>query len=165
MSIKEGFLIELERETANTRRIVERLEDKHLSWKPHVKSMSAGELAGHVVELHNWVAGGLGLVEFDFHQHYVPFKPTTVAEILAKLDDGYEKNVAMINALSDEDWSSLWKLKAGEHVIAEMPKIGAMRFIIQNHLVHHRGQLSVYLRMLDIPVPGIYGPSADDNNV
>ncbi|MBL1409820.1 DinB family protein [Sphingobacterium faecale] len=162
MSLKQGFLIELERETENTRRIVSRLKDEHLDWRPHVKSMTAGELAAHVVELHNWVHKALGQSVFDFKKHYTPFKPTNMNEISEVLDQGYANNVEMINSLTDEDWSSMWTLCAGDHVIAEMPKVGAMRFIIQNHLIHHRGQLSLYLRLLDIPVPGIYGPSADD---
>lgn len=164
MSLKQGFLIELERETDNTKRIISRLEDKHLIWRPHVKSMTAGELAAHIVELHNWVHAALRRDEFDFKQHYTPFKPKTIKEIQDVLAQGYQKNVDTINALTEEQWTSKWALRSGDYVIAEMPKIGAMRFIIQNHLIHHRGQLSLYLRLLDIPVPGIYGPSADEKN-
>lgn len=162
MGLKQAFLVELERETENTKRILGRLNDEHLDWRPHVKSMTVGELAAHVVELHNWVHAALGMAEFDFKKHYIPLKATSINAVKEVLEQGYDKNVAMINSLTEEDWSSIWRLRAGDHVIAEMPKIGAMRFIIQNHLIHHRGQLSLYLRLLDIPVPGIYGPSADD---
>lgn len=162
--MKIELLSELERETENTRRIILRLNDENLAWKPHEKSMSAGELAAHIVELHNWVNLALRIDNFDFKKHYSPFKPVSVAELLDVLNLGYDKNVELIKDMTTDDWGSIWILSSGEHIIAQMPKSAAMRFVIQNHLIHHRGQLSLYLRLMGIPVPGIYGPSADEMN-
>jgi uncharacterized damage-inducible protein DinB len=162
MSMNKGILIELERDTDNTRRLLANLQDEHLSYRPHPKSMTLGELASHIVELHNWVKVALPNDFFDFHTMYQPFKTSSVQEISDALENGYAANVTAIEGISQEDWSSTWTLQAGNHIIASVPKIAAYRFIIQNHLVHHRGQLTVYMRMLDIPLPGLYGPSADE---
>lgn len=164
MSINEGFLIEIERETANTRRLISKIEDKHLGWKPHDKSMSVSELVGHIVELHNWVKGSLAVEKFDLATAYERFFPTSMAEALDSLNSNVELNKEFITNMTDEDWQKLWTIQFGDHVIGTMPKIAALRFVIYNHLIHHRGQLSVYMRLLDIPVPGIYGPSADDRH-
>jgi uncharacterized damage-inducible protein DinB len=163
MAINDSVLIELERETANTRRILERLSDANWDYKPHPKSMSLGALATHVVELHNWVAGALIKSVYDFKVDHQPVKVADVQELVSLLERGVEGNKAAISGLADEDWQSEWTLKAGDWIIAKMPKAGAYRYIINNHLIHHRGQLTVYLRLLDIPVPGLYGPSADES--
>ncbi|MGJ1205857.1 DinB family protein [Sphingobacterium lactis] len=162
MSIKEGFLVELERETNNTKRILDRLKDEDLNFKPHEKSMSLGELAGHVVELHNWVSGALTRNDFNLAKDYTPFRPSTVAELKSALEEGYKKNEQTLDQFPEEEWFTKWTMRVDNYVIGEMPKLGALRFVITNHLIHHRGQLVVYLRLLDIPVPGLYGPSADE---
>lgn len=162
MSLKQAYLLEIERETANTRRMLAGIKDEHLAYQPHPKSMNLGDLAAHVVELHNWVNLVLSRDKFNFHTDYQRPVYTTAQDIQNSLDEQEKSNIAQIESMSDEDWMSMWSLVAGEHVIASMPKVGAMRYIIQNHLIHHRGQLSVYLRLNDIPVPGIYGPSADE---
>ncbi len=162
MALKDSLLIELERETENTRRILERLTDTHWDYKPHPKSASLGELASHIVELHNWVAEALPKDVFDFKVDYAPPAANSVAALRTALDEGYERNKQSIEATADADWGGQWTLKAGDFVIAQVPRAGAIRFIINSHLIHHRGQLTVYLRLLDIPVPGLYGPSADD---
>jgi len=162
MSIKEGILVELERETNSTKKILGRLKDEHLSFKPHPKSMSLGSLAGHVVELHNWIALALTKNDFNLQTDYKPFQPQNAEELLIALEEGFKKNEIAVNEISEEDWFSKWTFRAGNQVLGEMPKLGALRFLINNHLIHHRGQLSVYLRLLDIPVPGLYGPSADE---
>lgn len=162
MSIKEGFLVELERETNNTRRILDRLKDEDLSFKPHEKSMSLGNLAGHIVELHNWVSDALTKNDFNLATDYKPFHPSSVEELKKSLDEGYKRNEKTLDEFPEEDWFSKWTMRVDTYVLGEMPKLGALRFVINNHLIHHRGQLSVYLRLLDIPVPGLYGPSADE---
>lgn len=162
MSIQKSLLIELEREKNNTLRILNNLDDSKFDYKPHAKSMSLGELANHIVELHNWVALALERDSLDFHTDYIPLKSTSVEELKVVLEEGYLKNKNLIETLDENDYLNIWTLKAGEHVIVSLPKTGALRFIINNHLIHHRGQLTVYMRLLDIPVPGIYGPSADD---
>lgn len=162
MSINQGILIEIERETANTKRILANINDSHLEWTPHPKSMPMGRLIGHIVELHNWVNKALHSSTFDLGSDYLPFAPASIAQALEALDGNYELNTRFVEKMSDEDWQKSWTIKFGDHVIGTMPKIAAIRFVIYNHLIHHRGQLSVYLRLLDIPVPGLYGPSADD---
>lgn len=163
MGLKEALLIEVERETEHSRKMISRIEDAHLAFKPHEKSMSMGALATHIIELHSWVAQILTKDELDFHNGYVPFRPTVANELLERLNEGYEQNIARLKEANDTDWEQTWSLKAGAHTIVSMPKKAAIRYIVQNHLIHHRGQLSVYLRLNDIPVPGMYGPSADEN--
>lgn len=165
MSINEGFLIEIERETANTKRLVSRIDDKHLNWRPHEKSMTVGRLVGHIIELHNWVNKALRSKHFNLETDYLAFEPFSIAEALEALEGNFDLNKEFVSSMSDEDWQKLWTIQFGDHVIGTMPKIAALRFVIYNHLIHHRGQLSVYMRLLDIPVPGIYGPSADDRQV
>jgi len=162
MSIQKALLVELEREKKNTARIIRNLKDDVFGWKPHEKSMTTGQLANHIVELHNWVNFAITKDVFDFHTDYIPSRLTSVGDLLNLLETGYEENRKLIEAIDEQTYFNTWTLKAGEHVIAEMPKAAALRFIITNHLIHHRGQLTVYLRLLNIPVPGIYGPSADD---
>ncbi|SEH74669.1 Uncharacterized damage-inducible protein DinB (forms a four-helix bundle) [Paenimyroides aquimaris] len=162
MSIKKAILIELEREKENTKRIISRLDDDKFSYKPHEKSMTMGQLANHIVELHNWVDYIINKEVFDFHTDYKPSTLTSVDELLEALENGFEKNKAIIEQMNENVVFENWTIKAGDHVMASMPKTGALRFIVTNHLVHHRGQLTVYMRLLDIPVPGVYGPSADD---
>ena len=162
MSIKKALLIELEREKENTKSVISRLNNDNFSYKPHEKSMTAGELASHIVELHNWVGFVLTKDVFDFHTDYIPLNLTTVDALVEKLEHDFEKNKAIIEQMEEQVVFEKWALKAGDHVIAEMPKTGAIRFIVTNHLIHHRGQLTVYMRMLDIPLPGIYGPTADE---
>ncbi len=162
MSIKDGILVEIERETQNTRRILEKLSNEHWNYKPHEKSMTLGDLASHIVDLHNWTHFATSKDAIDFHIDYNPPKTTNVEELKISLESGLQKNKDFVNSQSDEFWLTNWTLKAGEHIIAEMPKLGAHRFIITNHLIHHRGQLTVYMRLLNIPLPGIYGPTADE---
>lgn len=162
MSIKEALTIEIQRETQNTIRILKALPNDNFGYKPHPKSMSLGELANHIVELHGWVAHLFTTDEFDFHKDYTPSTLSSVEELVAALETITAQNLEVLNTLTDEAYLKNWKLKAGEHTIAELPKAGAYRFIVTNHLIHHRGQLTVYLRLLDLPLPGIYGPSADE---
>jgi uncharacterized damage-inducible protein DinB len=162
MSIQKSLSIELEREKDNTLRMLRALPNDQFGWKPHAKSMSLGELANHVVELHNWVSFVFTQESFDFKSQYVPSTLKTKEDLIEVLEKGFEGNKDVIAELDEANYFSTWTLKAGEHIIAALPKAGAMRFIVTNHLIHHRGQLSVYLRLLDVPVPGIYGPSADE---
>ncbi|GAB1464226.1 DinB family protein [Pedobacter sp.] len=162
MSIQKSLLLELQREKENTVRMLQALPNEQFAWKPHEKSMTAGELANHIVELHNWVSFVFNQDSFDFKTQYVPSALQTKEELIAILEKGFEENKAIIGGLEEENYFSTWTLRAGEHVIVSLPKAGAIRFIVNNHLIHHRGQLSVYLRLLNVPVPGIYGPSADE---
>lgn len=162
MSLQKSLSSEVIHETENTLRILKALPEDKWDYKPHEKSMTLGELANHVLELHGWVSFVFTKDKFDFHSDYVPSKYQSVDEMLAKLDAMKTESLAVISELTEENYLQNWALKAGDHVIRETPKAAAYRYVITNHLVHHRGQLTVYLRMLDVPVPGIYGPSADE---
>lgn len=162
METKRAFLQEIESETQNTRRVLERIETKDFDFKPHEKSMTLGELATHIVELHNWVSLAITKQRFDFHENPVKFKIDKAEDLMSMFEDGYESNKSAVESFSDEDLHSVWTLSAGDHIITQVSKIEAFRFIIQNHLIHHRGQLTVYLRLLNIAVPGLYGPSSDE---
>ena len=162
MSIKKSYLIELDHETKNTRRILDRIPNEKLDWRPHEKSMTLGELAAHVVELHGWVSKAIPKDAFDFKVDYHPLKVSSVEELKLILSEGLKTNKAAIENIAEDDWYKDWVLKSGDYEIARLPRAGAIRFIVNNHIVHHRGQLTVYLRLLGIPVPGLYGPSADE---
>lgn len=162
MSIKKSFLFELENEVRSTKRILDVLTDEHLDWKPHEKSMSLKTLAVHTVEMHNWLAEVLEKDVFDFQVDYKPLEISSVEGIQNLLKEGLERNKRALENFSDDRWGENWSLKSGDHLIRQMPKKEAIRFIVNNHVYHHRGQLTVYLRLLDLPVPGLYGPSADD---
>lgn len=162
MSIQKTILIEIERETENTLRILKALPNDQFGYKPHEKSMSLGELANHIVELHGWASFVFTKDVMDFHTDYIPSTLSTVDELVNALEEIKTKNLEVVNSLKDEEYFKTWTLKAGDHIISEVPKAGAYRFIVTNHLIHHRGQLTVYLRLLDIPLPGIYGPTADE---
>jgi uncharacterized damage-inducible protein DinB len=162
MSITTSHLLELEKETANTKAVISKFRDQDLSFKPHEKSMTVQELVSHVVDLHNWVAHIIKRDQLDFHTDYTPVNYTTIQEAVNTLEENYNTNKTLVANVSEADWMKTWTLKAGGHIIAEAPKTGLLRFIVLNHIYHHRGQLTVYLRLLGLPVPGIYGPSADE---
>lgn len=162
MSITQSLLVELERESDNTLSMLERLQGADFSWKPHAKSMSMGMLANHIVELHNWLSLVLTESVLDFQKDYTPLTLEDAASLSNELKEGVVKSKEIVENLDESVLFEEWTLRSGDYVIMSLPKIAAIRFIVTNHLIHHRGQLSVYMRLLDIPVPGIYGPSADE---
>lgn len=162
MTIKEALITEIKQEFKKTGLVLDRLTDEHIDWKPHEKSMSLGALATHIVELHGWMEYVVNRPSFDFHTDYQPAKIATISELKTLLTGLEERVVSSLTAANDVDWSATWTLRAGEQIISNTSRIEAVRNIVINHLVHHRGQLTVYMRLLDIPVPGIFGPSADD---
>jgi uncharacterized damage-inducible protein DinB len=164
MSI-EAILRELEQESATTRRVLERVPTDKLSWKPHPKSMSLGELALHLAMSPGYIADGWALkevVDFSAGGGGKPPAAQSTQEILAAHDDGAAKARAALTKLGDEGLHQKWKAVNGGTTVFEMPKAALVRSIVLNHSYHHRGQLSVYLRLLDVAVPSIYGPSADE---
>jgi uncharacterized damage-inducible protein DinB len=164
MSLTAALLQEIETEGKTTRRVLERVPEDKFSWKPHHKSMSIGELALHIAkEPAHFAEAALG-DGFDFGgEHPANPQPKTSAELLAVHDKGVETVKSALNQLGDAGLMQMWTAKMNGATLMTMPKAGLMRMIVMNHIYHHRGQLSVYLRMLDVPVPSIYGPSADDN--
>lgn len=163
MMLNQPLLNELQHEAAGTRRMLERTPTESFGWKPHEKSMTLGRLASHIADLPTLL---YFIVQRDeFNVTGPDFKRTpanTTEELLSKFEQSLATGVEALQPASDEHLRALWKLKNGEHLIFEMPRIAAVRNMVFNHLVHHRGQLSVYLRLLSIPLPGLYGPTADE---
>lgn len=162
MSMTAAFLQEYENEAKTTRRVLERVPQDKLAWKPHPKSMSLGYLAMHIATAQGFCASWTLQDAFEFTGDKMP-DPTSVAEILAAHDKSVSTVKQTLNTLGDEGLHKMWQAKAGGQTMMTMPKAAVIRNIVLNHVYHHRGQLSVYLRLLDVPVPSIYGPSADEN--
>jgi len=162
MSMTQALLQEFETEAGTTRRVLERVPSDKLAWKPHPKSMSLGTLALHVATSPGVIIGWCCEDETTFSGQAPP-DPTSTAEILAAHDASVKKVKETIPQIGDEGMQKMWTAKAGGQTLMTMPKAALTRAIVMNHWVHHRGQLSVYLRLLDVPVPSIYGPSADEN--
>ncbi len=154
---------DLDRELDATRRMLERVPTEQLAWKPHAKSMSLGELALHVANLLYWQITTLQDDEFDLAASPMPLAaPESQDEILNAFDQNRETLRQAIEGTTEEALGHPWTLRHGEQVIFTEPKHAVFRTWGTSHIVHHRGQLSVYLRLLDVPLPGTYGPSADE---
>jgi len=162
MALKDGLLVEFDHEIGTTRKLLERLPDDKLSWKPHEKSMSLGGLATHLSNLPNWGAVILNDVGFDLAAAPPSLEEkTSRADILASFDAAAAQARKLIER-TDAELSAPWSLKRSGQQLFTMPRITAFRTFVLYHLVHHRGQLSVYLRLHDVPIPAIYGPTADE---
>jgi uncharacterized damage-inducible protein DinB len=162
MSVTTALLQEFEREAATTRRVLERVPADKLTWKPHPKSMSLGHLALHVAGSPGTIAGWCCQDATEFSGRPGP-DPKDTAEILAAHEESVKAVRDMLGTIGDEGLMNMWTAKAGGTTLMQMPKAAVVRALVLNHWYHHRGQLSVYLRLLDVPVPSIYGPSADEN--
>lgn len=165
MSIAESILPEFDHETATTRTLLERVPEHKADWKPHAKSMSLGQLAMHIATIPAWSPVTLRQNDFDTNppggQKYIPPVFESTAQMLRTYDEGVGAARAMLAATSDAEFMMLWTLKNGGKSVFSMPRAGVFRSFILNHAVHHRGQLTVYLRLCDVPLPNIYGPTAD----
>lgn len=164
MAINDAFIAELKHESAMTKKMLERVPLDKKDWKPHEKSMSLGRLATHVAENTHWASTIIHIDDFDFLKDY-NFKPvnaSTTEELLNIFQTNLDKAIADLSTMSDSDFDKNWTVRRGEQVMFSTPKKIAIRGWAFNHNFHHRGQLSVYLRLLDVPVPGMYGPSADE---
>jgi uncharacterized damage-inducible protein DinB len=157
-----AILQEFDNEAGTTRRVLERVPTDKLAWKPHPKSMSLGELALHVAQSPGVIACWCAEDETNFTGQKAPAAAST-AEILAAHDQGVKTVKEKLTAVGDEGMKGTWTAKAGGATLMSMPKSALTRALVMNHWIHHRGQLSVYLRLLDVAVPSIYGPSADEN--
>jgi uncharacterized damage-inducible protein DinB len=158
------MIAELDQEAETTRRYLERVPDDKLTWRPHPKSMTLGQLALHVATLCGGVSGFLEVDSFDVTgANFDPEQPASRTEILGQFDAMQALAKSRLEALGDEQAMADWKLMKGDDELWCLPKVGLARALMFNHLYHHRGQLSVYLRLLDVPVPVAYGKSADEN--
>lgn len=166
MSISSMLLPEFDQEMATTRKVLERIPADKFTWKPHETSLELGKLATHVATLNDWMSKTLELDAFDLApldgEPYRLPEITTPEEVLERFDQFAAAARSALAAASDEHLLAPWSLQQGGQTIFTMPRLVSIRSFILNHLIHHRGQLSVYLRMNAIPVPSIYGPSADE---
>ncbi len=162
MQIRDALLPEYDQELANTRKLLERLPDDKFGWKPHDKSMTLGQLSNHLADMTEWLVDTIKKNEFDVSV-YKPVPPAaTRSELLSKFDKNLKAGRTALSEVSDEAMMANWSLRSGEQIMMTLPRAAVIRTWVFSHLIHHRGQLSVYLRLLDIPVPSIYGPSADE---
>jgi uncharacterized damage-inducible protein DinB len=163
MTIAQSMLGEFDHELATTQKVLGRVPQELFDYKPHEKSMSMGELAHHVAMIYAWgqITCDLDVFEFDGQS---PVAPKTIAEVVTLLDSNSGAFRTSLAKLSDEQMMTVWQMKVPgkEAPLMAMPRIAVLRGMIFNHLVHHRGQLSVYLRLNDVPLPAMYGPSADE---
>jgi uncharacterized damage-inducible protein DinB len=163
MTITEVLLSELEQEAHATRRVLERVPEAHLSWKPHPKSMSLGQLALHVATVPGNVAELAAQPIVRDPPAFVQAEAGTSGELLPALDDSLARARKALEPLDDDAMRATWRMLSGETELIATPRAALVRAIMLNHWYHHRGQLLVYLRLLDVPVPAVYGPSADEN--
>jgi uncharacterized damage-inducible protein DinB len=163
MPLNEAFIAELEQEAKGTRKLLERVPIEKSDWKPHEKSMSLGRLASHVAEISGWITTTLSTDELDFAKiDYKPVVAGSTAELLEIFEKNHSKAVESLKNAKDEDFMKNWTLRNGEQVYLTMPKIAVLRSFAYSHQIHHRGQLTVYLRLNSVQLPGIYGPTADE---
>ena len=165
-SISLALIAEMEEEAKTTRACLERIPADKFAWKPHEKSMGFGQLASHIAEMFSWTGATLQHSELDFSKmDYKPFEPQSTEDLLEFFDKNVTEAIEVLNNTGDEVYLESWTLRNGDAVYFTLPKIATMRSFVMNHIVHHRGQLSVYLRLNEIAVPSIYGPSADEGNM
>ena len=167
MPISQMVLPEFDHEMANTRKTLERVPDDKFAWKPHEKSTSLGGLATHLANIPSWTKNTFEQDELDISPNGEPYQ-LEEAKARAELLETFDKNVtaarAALEAATDESWQGNWSLLMTGKSIFTLPRAAVMRGFILSHSIHHRAQLGVYLRLLDVPVPSIYGPSADEGS-
>lgn len=163
MGMNEVFIAELQQEAASTRKLLERVPMDKPDWVPHKKSMKLGNLAHHVSELPGWTMVTLNQDELDFAKwEYKPVVPKTTEELVKNFDDQLSKAIECLKNSDDAKFMENWTMRQGEQIFFTLPKAAVLRSFVFNHSYHHRAQLGVYLRLLDIPIPGMYGPTADE---
>ena len=164
MAINDTLLPEFDHEMATTRRLLDRVPDAEFAWKPHDKSMSLGELSGHLANLPMWCSAVLDAAEYDLATLPSPRgqAPASRAALLKDFDTRVGAARASLVQRTDAELLTPWTLRRGTHEIFTLPRISAIRSFVMNHSIHHRGQLSVYLRLKNVPVPPMYGPTADE---
>ena len=163
MGISDSLLPEFDQETATVRKVIERLREDKYDWAPHEKSMKAGRLASHIAEMTSWGTISITQDSLDLANGHQPLNAASRAELLAAFDGNVKECRKAIEGVSDETLMKPWSLLHDGNTIMTLPKISVIRSLVLNHIIHHRGQLSVYLRLTGTPVPSIYGPSADES--
>jgi uncharacterized damage-inducible protein DinB len=163
MTIADALIREMEHEAVATRKVLERVPDSNFGYKPHDKSFTFGQLASHLADIPTWVRPTMELDEFAFSMEgFKPFDAKTSKELLDHFNTAFADAMAALKGASDERLQATWSMTMDGHKIVEGPRVTVLRSFIINHSIHHRGQLTVYLRMNNIPLPAVYGPSADE---
>ncbi len=163
MAYKDALIAELKSESSSTQKMLERVPIEKSEWKPHEKSFTLGRLATHVAEIPHWISRIITIDDYDFAvQGFSRQIAQTNDELLKIFHDKLDTAIADLNSMKDEDFDKIWVVRNGNQMRRELLKKTAIRGWGFSHLIHHRGQLSVYLRLCDVPVPGMYGPSADE---
>lgn len=165
-TIVAPMVAEYVQECASTRKMLERVPETELGWKPHEKSYTLGELASHLVQSQIWTKMTVDTEKLEFNSNdFQPFIASTVKELLDTFDANVEDARTAMAGLSDSAAMANWEMWVDGKKVVEMPKVAVLRAFVLNHMIHHRGQLSVYLRMKDVPLPQVYGPTADDTEM
>jgi uncharacterized damage-inducible protein DinB len=165
MSMAHAMLPEFDHEMANTRKTLERIPENKLEFKPDPKSMSLGRLAGHIAEMPGWGAMTMQTDSLDMVPgQFTPLTATSRQQLLAEFDKNIASARAALEAATDEALMKPWTLSVAGNAMFTMPRIGVIRTMVLSHVIHHRAQLTVYYRMNGVPVPALYGPSADEGN-
>lgn len=163
MTIGQTFAQELRQESIATRKTLERLPDDKWSFQPHVNSMPLGRLATHVAELTGWVVEVIDKEELDFDPAtFKPWVGKDREEVLATFEENLARSIAALERVQDEHLARHWSLKVKGQAVFTLPRVAVLRSMVLNHIVHHRAQLGIYLRLNNVPVPSVYGPSADE---
>lgn len=163
MSIKTGYIAHLKSESISTKKMLERVPMDNPDWKPHEKSMPIGRLATHIAENLAWISTIINNDEYDFLVNkFSTYVAGSTEELLTILQTSTDQALQSLEAIDISEFDKIWTVKFGDTIGFQAPKKAAIRGWAFDHLIHHRGQLSVYLRLLDIPVPGMYGPTADE---
>jgi uncharacterized damage-inducible protein DinB len=163
MAASDALRAEFGKETRATRRYLERLPDERLEWRPHEKSFTAGGLASHIVQCVRWTSSIFDSDEYDLDPAiFKPYRAASTTELIETFDRDVERGTRLLASLTEDALAAPWRLKVKGAVRFERPKDIVFRDFTLSHLIHHRGQLSVYLRLMNVPVPGAYGPTADE---
>ncbi len=165
MAVKEALLPEFDHEMGTTRRLLERVPEEEMAWKPHEKSFSLGQLAAHLANIPTWVVPTCDLTVFDLAslgEDLRTRQPSSKADVMSAFDVNVAKARKTIVDQTDASLAVMWTLQNQGEDVFTMPRIAALRSFVMNHSIHHRGQLTVYLRLRNVPLPSIYGPTADE---
>jgi uncharacterized damage-inducible protein DinB len=163
MALIDSMLQELEQEAQTTRRVLERVPGDQLAWRPHEKARTLGELALHVAMVPGGVAELVASPSPAQAPEFTDPSPKSVSELIPALDQSIAKARKVLGGMNDATLMATWRLMQGDRVLFAVPRVAMLRSVMLNHWYHHRGQLTVYLRELGVPIPSIYGPSADEN--
>jgi uncharacterized damage-inducible protein DinB len=163
MALIDGMLQELDQEAQTTRRVLERVPNDRLSWRPHEKARTLGELAFHVATVPGNVAEFVAAESPVQAPQFTESSPQKAGDLVPALEESIAKAKKVLGGMDDAKLQATWRVMQGERELLAIPRVAMLRSVMLNHWYHHRGQLSVYLRELDVPIPSIYGPSADEN--